>query len=69
MKVYSGICRGGPWDGLPLAGPKRVLPMILPDTEYLDPDGDDDEPVKIKVEGEYRHVADQWIFRCWERDG
>ena len=61
--LYSGRCRGGPWDGKDFeAERKRYKVAILPPISYFRLD-EIEPPDRIELKyGCYVHVLGQWIW-------
>jgi hypothetical protein len=64
QKVFSGRCRGGPWDGKDLAHewPRYRVPIRVPFKLSLPTDSPPETILSLKW-GVYHHVADNWIWR------
>jgi len=60
MKTYEGRCRGGPLDGKDLAHTSSVYRVVIP--VWNGKPFWSEAPFDAE-HGEYRHVANQWIWQ------
>lgn len=64
---YSGVCRGGPWDGKEMVQdrPVWVVAMLGPLGFPVETDDMRRWPLPVR-HGEYHYVAGQWVWRSPE---
>jgi hypothetical protein len=66
MKLYTGRCRGGPWDGKDLEAEFYTYKVaIMPPLTFRPASEPPDPPQHIDLKwGQYEYVLGQWVWHA-----